>query len=217
MLIYTITIIDVVLVLGIEFLIQRKEMRNVFSFFTSVSLLKTIEQMLIVVLSASIAILITDYVQTQKTKNRYSTLLRNLYAELDLEEQFLNDYINKTPGYESFFEVSDEEFNGILKSYDVSLIIDTVLNKEESVLILSPILSGYLMSNVRDRRNLLDSIYAYNYSEYGGDRDECIALLDETDCRLAYLILSQAKYVEGSDDTELLKEYMKYFWDTDLE
>ncbi|MDO4194095.1 MAG: hypothetical protein Q4D24_12385 [Erysipelotrichaceae bacterium] len=86
--IYTITTIGIILVFVVEYLIQRHESNNLFGFFKSISLYKTIEQILIVVLSATIAI------EESKWKQNADSISEKLIRtkDLDNESRKIEDY-----------------------------------------------------------------------------------------------------------------------------
>ena len=204
--IYTITAVGIFLVFVIEFLIQKHETNNFFSFFKSVSLFKTIEQMLIVVLSATIAILITDTAQEQKMKNRYYDLLKNLYAEAGTESNMIKGYLDNDPDYDFLQNTSDEYINAMIRSCDYTDLMDTIIYNSDAIETLSPSLYLLLIDQINERELLLEALFTNDYTVYG-DRLIALDMLQKCDEKIAYLILAQAQYFRGIDDVELADEY----------
>lgn len=206
--IYTITTIGIILVFVVEYLIQRHESNNLFGFFKSISLYKTIEQILIVVLSATIAILMTNTSEKNNTRKQYKTLLENVYVEIKTEEEFLDAYINKTADAEYLEGATDDQINSLMKRNDCSFLLNNVLNTSEAALNLGPNLYSTMMREVNERSTLLEALYAEDYSAYG-DRISTLSLLEEADNHLAILILGQLDYLDGKNDSELSELYYK--------
>lgn len=205
--IYAITAAGVLFVFVIEYMIQKHESNNVYSFFKSVSLYKTIEQMLIIVLSATVAIMITNAVQAKAIRDKYAALLKNLYVEVSIEQQYLYNYIYDQPEADFLDDATDEVFNELLKTYDCEALIDTVLNTDEAVMNLGSYLYPHVLSEINTRRLLLDALYNENYVVYG-NRAGILSMLEQCDTRICFLMLAEIRYLNGDDELKLNEQYM---------
>ncbi len=209
--VYLITVFGIVLVFAVEYLIQKHESKDPFNFFKSVSLYKTIEQILIVILSATVAILMTNAAENKEKNEQYKKLLNELYLKVYSEKQFLYGYVTKTPEYEYLQNQSDEMINALLVHFDMTSMLNNVFNSNEAVLMLGPELYSETLSLIMERRTLLDALYANNTSVYEG-RESCIKSIADADMKLEYLILAQIDYLNGQDDSHLADKYMEHFF-----
>lgn len=209
--IYIVTLIGIILIFLIEYLIQKNESKSVFKFFKSVSLYKTIEQILIVILSASTAILFANAAEKSQVKKQYQGLLRNAYIELFVEEDFLNKYLNDDPSSDYLDTASDELFKDLLRAVDRSVMMENVFNTNEAPLTLSPAIYSEIVYQIGIRKFTLDDIYSGNLETYG-DRDSALAFLDHTDKRLLFLFRSEIEVLANRGNAEgFMEEYNNTF------
>ena len=140
------------------------------------------------------------------TRKRYETLLENLYIEVKTEEAFLHDYLNMTPEAEYLEGASDEMIDSLIRSQDISFMINNVLNNSDAALNLGPSLYRIMMRQINERNLALEDLYAKNYTAYDG-RKGCLSSLENTDKLLWLLIQGQLQYLDGEDDEKLSDEF----------
>ncbi len=170
--------------------------------------------MLVVVLSAAIAIMFTGYAETVNTRERYCALLESIRTQICSEELYLSGSVYVTHEAEDNDDESVMIFDSLLKQYDMSALLDNVISTNEAALTLSPKIYSNILHEMNYRDIILEAIDTKDYNIFG-DHLGCLTELDVADQRLLFLIDGQIACLKKSgDENQIIKEYLDTYYNT---